>query len=713
MKINLKKYLNFEKIELNFPIFRRIFLKILTSSFFIISSFFYFLLFISVLSLSIFLLKHNDFNQNAFYITWLPFSISIVFLTIHQIVVTNIINNSEVKSSVFFIEIRAGIKKHKIFFERFIANELITFFVILLTIFIYCLFGLTSPNIYSKTLILSVAPGFLLLFFFSLFIHSILSMFLFFSPSFNGIIGMLMGTVFIVSFLISNIFVPIDINKNKDINLKYNFLYRLNEIEKKYGNEKSIIGRSTKDIYNLQIIFKDDLEFENGFYSHYQYSLNNHYNYNFKNESFKSLDKYIFELLKNGLILELNNLKVYRSFNSTSEQLNINLENIENNEFLNFLFNINSYSTQPVANYESSLFRAYDKFENKSDSFLNGTNGFFSLIDLIKKESKDNEIIEIACLVEDVAKYSYTQKYESNQVNKIDYASKEFENNEDISIWKYDNKKTEYNNELSMDFTISDGMRTFSKIFADLIISNCELKNEFLTKNDNYFSNDKYNNISKYNSYFNPFVGFTRSFFHSSLNNQVNVIDEWKSNTFIVENNRKQIQDIVNTNSGETIKIDTNGAYEFNSDSNNSFSKEELVEKINNVFESKIKNIDILIDSNKKVPVEREGDKLIVSLYVSEKNMINYTGIVEMKILFKIKDVNNIEDQKVQLLKSFTDEYIGYSKHFINLKNGKIYNFIQKSGSNFSAIIYYFEFIFVIVLSIFISFTFFNKKIIK
>lgn len=760
-KVKNNKTFNFLNILNNMPIFQKTFFKMLKSKAFIIVTCLFTACFLLTSIILVASSKQENFKENSL-VFWTPFCILLSYVAYYEIHSISSTFNSELKDGVINLEIRSGISKNKIFFERFLANKLIIFTYLILMITLYVIIGAFSNNFYLKTSILAITPGYFSLLLIDLFIFGILTLFITLSSSaLSGAIGSII-TIFLIfstllnfisvgfynpSFLSNNMQTNDSKFSSKEQNYKYELAYRMQEISKKYGDE-SIVNKNLHNLYDLKklVIKIENDKGDYNLYDQYQVYAEQHNLEYLKGKVYTDPDDYVMSLIKNGLLTEIKDLNVYYNIKDLNSKfkLEINEEVFEQNSLIKFLNEIKSFQNinfkYSKSMAEKSLFWLYDKGDIKNNEMLKSNNGLFSLNKKIMKESNTNEINDIVKLVGDAAKYSY-QKYigdkqYTSSIKKYLFASPierdriDSDFNRKFDVWLY----SIYNNDFTSNIKISDGARTFNKIYVDLLLNYASLEqtNYGYEKNDekrrNPITSKEYDkSVSKF-SYLNPFSLVSRMFYGSGTNKNFlinNNYDLLHQNTFDVkEYNKIKLSENITIdpefNDIQNIYIKTDAKY-FNQPGDESINETQLKYKIINRMNKQIpaEQLDIYLSREKVITKQYLRNRITdeseefyaTNIYLNEENEENLKGWAKITILFNID--SEVQNQEELLKKEFIKKYNFHSTPFNIYKNGRTYVEIIKNKSNFNNWAAGFLFLTVSIIPLTTGYLIFRKKIIQ
>ncbi|ALD66453.1 ATP-binding cassette domain-containing protein [Spiroplasma cantharicola] len=534
-----------KKVALNFAIAKRVFFELIKSKIFIIMSVILFTSTIFVELLFLYLLPPKNFDINSTLLAWMPFTMILIYISYFEIHFNVRFYNKEINNGVLNLEIRSGLSKTQIFWERFLINKLIIFSYILIMISILAIFIPTTQNFYSIKTLSNVLPGYFILFILDLLIFSIICLFVTINSSaLIGVIGTIFALCSSMSLLIdasvTAFIFPSYTTWNKNENSNYLKLYNtrflvgleMQKIMNKYG-EDSLIKQHLESLTNINKIFN----FESNFFylTEYNYLLNDS---SYRKEI--NSRTYIRTLLINGLITESDNLRIYKDGSL------INLEvssEFKENKLINDLKEIKKLQPkEEKTNYNSTLFREYSKAEVIDKDLYKGSNGLYELIEKINSKTKNSELKDIANLIKKISKYAY-DKYDFEKNPGYSILERPFDYYDYLrsGMWTY-TKETRFNDQWNNQINISDGVRTFNKIYTDLLMSYIHLKNPIYgNSNDSYSDPEfdlyakEYNQFARKNAYLNPFTTFVRILFESSYDKYFNSLyysTEWVDTTY-------------------------------------------------------------------------------------------------------------------------------------------------------------------------------------
>ncbi|AUF83265.1 ABC transporter permease [Mesoplasma syrphidae] len=315
----IKQISSFDR-STKFPIFKRLTFGFLKSKTWIIMTTLCFLaiLMINIGSAFIFVKEGNPSKTAAVFI---PIAIMIFYLTYFEIHSISSSFAKEIRNGVMNLEIRSGISKSKLFYERILVNKMFSLSAIGIFIFLFFLIHIVSPYEASKLIALKSTAGLFFVLLFDMFLTAILLLLVTMRSS---ILMGVFGTILFCLTAITPIMGSVSTLTNKsniqnlsEISLKYNLISRVNELSYKYGKNSKIeemlvdiskFENSIEKYIDIQgnDISKDELEDKN-FYSFdvSTYKLaqgkGSRYEYNSLN------NKYIYDLLSEGLFTEIEN----------------------------------------------------------------------------------------------------------------------------------------------------------------------------------------------------------------------------------------------------------------------------------------------------------------------------------------------------------------------------------------------------------------------
>ncbi|WP_338983399.1 ATP-binding cassette domain-containing protein [Spiroplasma endosymbiont of Othius punctulatus] len=746
--------INFYKGSVSFikgmSIFQRSVKKIIVSKSFIITTSIFAFVYLLATSIFAFASSSGSYGDiwNTF-ATWVPFSILVIYVSFFEVYSISGLFNNEIKDGVIQLEIRSGISKPRIFLERVLANKVIVFSYLSVATIFYVIISAITPNTYTSASMMNVSVGMMFIFIIDILLSGILLLFANTSSSaLSGSLGSIFGMLISISFLVNlltfstmniNMIRPNDNDQSSrdydlnEYNFKYELMNRMYKVENKYG-ENSIIKENINDLQDLQFLFSDTPNMESGLFNQYDFINNN-------KDKKSTTDGYVYALLSNGLLTEAKDLSVYTVKNNEFSEIELEINNdvYENNSILKLMNTIKSYQkisfkfSDTVMN--NSIFKMYYDFgSNKSEGTFKKSNGLYAMVDVIKESTNQKELREIADIVKDAAMYLFDKYFYQERASIIENSFiDEIESSafDETSVWHYREGLGELNQELVKDVKINDGIRTFNKIYVDLLVSYINLKNTRYG-HDPSMSAKEYNTKASVQSYLNPFAAIPRIFYESGRDNNVISMTNntfWLTNTYEVESLDKQnfrdnfIQDpeFVNENVlGTPIYIKTNKQY-FNNPiaEDESLDESDLRDEIVDQMKTKINPVDIeVMDSNKiEILNTGKGNYIKKELIIKDINADRFDSVVKIAVLFdekKGETSNEFELRKKEIENSFNiKKYKKYSQYFNQFENGREFVSMKKLSLNFSPILDSFLFLLSSIGICAIGFYIFNKKIVK
>ncbi|WP_026389325.1 ABC transporter permease [[Acholeplasma] multilocale] len=395
-KTNLIENKKVHKARIGMPIFNHAIKKISKSKTFIVMTSIFFFAFIAINISYSFIFNQGE--PTFMKMVFTSIAIIGVYITYFEIHCCSALFTSEMKAGIMNLEIRSGISKARIFWERILVNKLMSTVAILAFILLYVVILSISPN---KLIVFNLGHytvNLLFLFVFDLLLVGVLLLFSSGNSSIlMGVFGTLMAVLMLITPLVGMI---ISLGSNKDVsvmNAKYRVAKRTNDLAEKNteieelieayskmsidGSKVRILDEYKNVISNSVII--DEIEVQ-------QYSYDSSYpqfeSYTNDNEG---LNQYLFDLINEGLYLDASNLSVRlltdererikgyldfsQAFSNHDNKLAELFKSVHANEkasratdWIDSYFTVNDYNSETS---KVKMFSKQNSFKNLDDTF--------------------------------------------------------------------------------------------------------------------------------------------------------------------------------------------------------------------------------------------------------------------------------------------------------------------------------------------------------
>ncbi|WP_027063428.1 ABC transporter permease [Mesoplasma seiffertii] len=316
----MQKQVNNFETTINFPIFKRIVKSFLTSKTWIIMTTLCFvaILMINIGSAFVFVKAANPSKTAA---VFLPIAIMVFYLAYFEIHYISSSFAKEMRNGVMNLEIRSGISKSRLFYERLLANKAFSLIAIVIFILLFFLIHIISPYESSKLIAIKSTAGLFFVLLFDMFLTSVLLLIVTLKSSvLMGVFGTVLFSFVAISPIMGSVATLINgknISNLADRSLKYNLASRVNKTAAKYG-EDSVIEEMIKDIPQFENGIEKFVDKENNEVSKEKLEKASFYSFDVVEANLKIgkgdrysyndlQNKYIYDLLSEGLFTEIEN----------------------------------------------------------------------------------------------------------------------------------------------------------------------------------------------------------------------------------------------------------------------------------------------------------------------------------------------------------------------------------------------------------------------